>query len=493
MKIQYKDQTTVMVGNTIMTTLTDVISKYYIINAMSSDEPMIMNIILISLFPIYVVILKLIWNNMLILYGKFTNIEFYNNSAKLTSIGYRRKNNPFYDFVNDMFVEIIKNDKDNSTYLDDVEIYCSEVYNKDIDDYHNQGIKIKIQHDVTIKIKLNNVDIKIKVTSNIEKNENKKDNYTIYGEYIPPVLTMIIFMKSKSDYDKVTTYILDKYIKYNNINDDKYKFYTERSDNSGDLRGWWKKYELMCQKTFQNTIFKKSTYNLVINKIDTWLDSKELYTTMGKPYKLGFMFYGIPGTGKSSLVLCLSHKYNMKIYNVTYKMLLKPYILYELLEDINKKGGIVLFDDIDIMVEHMKRELDDEEDSDKKEKESKKDDSKILIKENGTKKAKNDKKRVDGKKVLLKCLLELLDGYLHLNNCIVIFTTNRKNIIDEALIRPGRIDHEVEFTNCDKYQFVELAKLYKKDINKISSNHEFKLLSKKGITSAKYVTKFLLD
>jgi chaperone BCS1 len=52
----------------------------------------------------------------------------------------------------------------------------------------------------------------------------------------------------------------------------------------------------------------------------------------------------------------------------------------------------------------------------------------------------------------LKIMLEYLDGYFSLKNCIVIMTTNHPEKLDPALIRPGRVDYHIHFdapTNDD--------------------------------------------
>jgi ATP-dependent Zn protease len=46
----------------------------------------------------------------------------------------------------------------------------------------------------------------------------------------------------------------------------------------------------------------------------------------------------------------------------------------------------------------------------------------------------------------------VLNGTLSPENIIFIMTTNHKEILDPALIRPGRIDISIDITKCDKTQ-----------------------------------------
>ena len=49
-------------------------------------------------------------------------------------------------------------------------------------------------------------------------------------------------------------------------------------------------------------------------------------------------------------------------------------------------------------------------------------------------------------------LLNSLDGISHLDNQIIVMTTNCKMVLDNALTRPGRIDMDIEFKYSTKKQ-----------------------------------------
>jgi hypothetical protein len=52
--------------------------------------------------------------------------------------------------------------------------------------------------------------------------------------------------------------------------------------------------------------------------------------------------------------------------------------------------------------------------------------------------------------VNLSCLLNILDGIIELHGVMVIFTTNHPDKLDEAFLRPGRIDFKQEFKRATK-------------------------------------------
>jgi SpoVK/Ycf46/Vps4 family AAA+-type ATPase len=62
-------------------------------------------------------------------------------------------------------------------------------------------------------------------------------------------------------------------------------------------------------------------------------------------------------------------------------------------------------------------------------------------------------------KLNLSFLLNLLDGVLETPGRIIIMTSNHPEKLDKALIRPGRIDIEIEFK---KLRYPHIAQIYKK-------------------------------
>jgi hypothetical protein len=50
----------------------------------------------------------------------------------------------------------------------------------------------------------------------------------------------------------------------------------------------------------------------------------------------------------------------------------------------------------------------------------------------------------------LSDILDVLDGINDMDHRVIVFTTNHKDILDPALLRPGRIDHVIEFTKMSK-------------------------------------------
>ncbi|KAF2076106.1 hypothetical protein CYY_002568 [Polysphondylium violaceum] len=63
-------------------------------------------------------------------------------------------------------------------------------------------------------------------------------------------------------------------------------------------------------------------------------------------------------------------------------------------------------------------------------------------------------------------LLTKIDGVESLNNILVIGMTNRKDMIDEALLRPGRLEVHVEISLPDEHGRVQIFKIHTAKMNK---------------------------
>lgn len=74
------------------------------------------------------------------------------------------------------------------------------------------------------------------------------------------------------------------------------------------------------------------------------------------------------------------------------------------------------------------------------------------------KKEEEEKKQRSREK--LQVLLEVLDGYLYLNGCIIVMTTNHINHLDPALIRPGRMDEHFEFGYLETNQAKNIVEFF---------------------------------
>lgn len=62
-------------------------------------------------------------------------------------------------------------------------------------------------------------------------------------------------------------------------------------------------------------------------------------------------------------------------------------------------------------------------------------------------------------------LLNQLDGFEATNKIKIIMATNRIDILDDALLRPGRIDRKIEFPNPNEEARLDILKIHSRKMN----------------------------
>jgi hypothetical protein len=306
----------------------------------------------------------------------------------------------------------------------------------------------------------------------------------------------------------------------------------------------WIDKKLQTVKNYNNIILPQD----LEYRIDKWIkefnDSKNRYMEKGIPYKLGLLFHGIPGCGKTSLTYAIAYETNRNIYQIPLSNTVNCEELKSIIDTI-PEGNIVLFEEIDTCEFFNKREyvdtqkinqmytkmqkkkkkseddFDDDDDDNNDDDDDDDDDDENSENsennENSENKSSNDhkqhkslktknvfatkkmKKIFNGNgtcdmnmskntdifssyiKTQMAHILEILDGYNYLHDTIIIMYTNHLDKIDPAIIRPGRIDHKLLLTYADQHQIKKLYYLYY-DIE--IDNNLAQLIEKRKVTTS---------
>lgn len=83
--------------------------------------------------------------------------------------------------------------------------------------------------------------------------------------------------------------------------------------------------------------------------------------------------------------------------------------------------------------------------------------------------ASTNKRAMSKSKLSFSGILNALDGVASHEGHIVIMTTNHREKLDKALIRPGRIDKEVEVKPASKDQMEKMFKFFYNDVKDIEN------------------------
>ncbi|KAI0491713.1 hypothetical protein KFK09_025973 [Dendrobium nobile] len=203
----------------------------------------------------------------------------------------------------------------------------------------------------------------------------------------------------------------------------------------GLIQGIWNGVNLDHPATFDTLAMDPELKRLVKEDLERFVRRKAYYRRVGKAWKRGYLLYGPPGTGKSSLIAAVANFLKFDIYDLELTEIKSNSWLRQLLIGTANRS-IIVIEDIDCTIELQEKEED-------------------ATKSRGRIKYHNEK-------VTLSGLLNFIDGLW--SGCgderIIIFTTNYKERLDFALLRPGRMDMHIHMSYCSPSSFMTLLSNY---------------------------------
>ncbi|KAJ3078633.1 hypothetical protein HK102_004352 [Quaeritorhiza haematococci] len=219
---------------------------------------------------------------------------------------------------------------------------------------------------------------------------------------------------------------------------------------------WYCVQNLHCSRGLSAVALDRPQELLLKQDLETFLKDRDFYARLGIPYKRGYLLSGRPGCGKTSLVHAISASYNRDLYYLNLKTIKDDHALQSAFSSA-PKNAIIVFEDIDAQSTIVHSRASKFAHS-KKVRAIKGGDNSSSGTSTKSKigPTKDDMEELFGP--TLSCLLNCLDGYLLDEGVIVIMTTNHPEVLDPALIRPGRIDLHLELGYCTHYQ---LERMYK--------------------------------
>lgn len=182
----------------------------------------------------------------------------------------------------------------------------------------------------------------------------------------------------------------------------------------------------------------------------------ELFDALGIAQPKGVLLYGPPGTGKTLLARAVSHHTSCTFIRVSGAELVQKYIgegsrmVRELFVMAREHSPSIIFmDEIDSI---------------------------------GSSRVESESGDSEVQRTMLE-LLNQLDGFEATQSIKVIMATNRMDILDEALLRPGRIDRKIEFPAPDENARVEILKIHSRKMN-LTRNINLRTIAEKTAGSS---------
>jgi len=186
--------------------------------------------------------------------------------------------------------------------------------------------------------------------------------------------------------------------------------------------------------------------------IELPLKKPELFKQIGIEPPKGILLYGPPGTGKTLLAKAVAASTNSTFIEIVSSELVQKFIgegaklvkeIFQLAKE--KAPSIVFIDELDALA--------------------------AVRVDVGT----------SGEREVQRTLMQLLaeiDGFKALGNVKIIGCTNRKDILDPAILRPGRLDRLIKIQLPDKIAREQIFKIHTRSMS-LEANVNFKSLNDK--------------
>jgi chaperone BCS1 len=181
----------------------------------------------------------------------------------------------------------------------------------------------------------------------------------------------------------------------------------------------WRQGDARPRRAIDSVVLDGGIRQHLLDDVQAFFAKRSWYAQIGIPWRRGYLLYGPPGTGKTSIAfalagelrlnLCCLSLTNPKLNDQTISMLLQK----------TPARSLILIEDVDAFFAARRKQ-----------------DDRIEVSFSG--------------------LLNALDGVAAQEGRIIFLTTNHRELLDPALIRPGRIDVEFELGLASHEQIVSM-------------------------------------
>ena len=175
--------------------------------------------------------------------------------------------------------------------------------------------------------------------------------------------------------------------------------------------GFWQQLSKLPKRAPDTIHLPDNLLDESLKDLKYFFGNEELYLKHGIPYKRNYLFEGIPGTGKTSLIFVLASHFNMDLAIINFGLSIDDATFMKSVSKLPENTFLVL-EDIDALFVERKAG----------------DSHKSMVSFSG--------------------ILNTLDGLARRNKQVTFLTTNYVSKLDSALIRPGRIDKIITFSHA---------------------------------------------
>jgi mitochondrial chaperone BCS1 len=177
----------------------------------------------------------------------------------------------------------------------------------------------------------------------------------------------------------------------------------------------WRLADSKPRRSLDSVVLEEGVAQRLRDDIHGFFNRRQWYAQMGIPWRRGYLLYGPPGTGKTSAAYALAGELRLKLCALS---LTNPKLNDNVMADLLQRTpprSLILIEDIDAFFNARDKQ----------------------------------EQRME---ISFSGLLNALDGVGAQEGRIVVLTTNHRERLDAALIRPGRIDVEIELGRATAQQ-----------------------------------------
>ncbi len=206
----------------------------------------------------------------------------------------------------------------------------------------------------------------------------------------------------------------------------------------GMMKGRVKRFELDAQVSTQfNDVAGQKSAKRDLQEVVKFLKEPEKYRRLGGKIPRGVLLVGPPGTGKTLLARAVAGEAGVPFFSINGSEFIEMFVgvgasrVRELFEEAHKVApSIVFIDEIDAV---------------------------------GRARGAGLGGGHDEREQTLNQLLSEMDGFSRNDQTIVIAATNRPDVLDQALLRPGRFDRRVMIDRPEREARVAILKVHTRD------------------------------